>query len=170
MNISGQCIELVKRFESLHDGDLHLIGLQPKMCPAGYWTEGWGRLVLDAYGNKISGIENKAKAYRYSTIKTEREAEIALLEDLAVREKRVNSLQLPLNQNQFDALVSFVYNVGFANLKTSTLLKRMLVNVNDQNIRVQFLRWNKALIDGVYQPLPGLTRRRIEEATLYFSE
>ena len=170
MNISGQCIELVKRFESLHDGDLNLIGLQPKMCPAGYWTEGWGRLVLDANGNKISGIKNRVKAYRYSTIKTEREAEIALLEDLQVRENMVNSLQLPFNQNQFDALVSFAYNVGFANLKTSTLLKRIMQHVNHNDIGYQFSRWNKARKNGVWVTLPGLTRRRIEEATLYFSK
>lgn len=167
MKISGQGIEFIKGFESLHDGDLSLIGLQPKMCPAGYWTEGWGRLVLDNQGNRISGIKNKAKAYRHSTIKTVQQAEIALLEDLQVRESMVNSLQLPLNQNQFDALVSFVYNVGFANLKSSTLLKRIKQHVNHNDISFQFSRWDKAWVSGALRVLPGLTRRRKEEAEIY---
>lgn len=169
MKTSDKGIDLIKRFETLHDGDLHQIGLQPKMCPAGYWTEGWGRLVLDSSGNKIAGIENKDKAYRYSKIKTEAQADIALREDLIQRESMVNSLRLPFNQNQFDALVSFVYNVGFANLKTSTLLRKMRSNLNDESIRKEFAKWNKATVDGVFQPLRGLTRRRAEEAELYFS-
>ena len=143
MKTSSKGIELVKRFETLHDGDLTMIGLQPKMCPAGLWTEGWGRLVLDSNGNRISGINNKDKAYRYSKIKTEAQAEIALLEDLAERESMVSSLRLGFNQNQFDALVSFVYNVGFENLKSSTLLKRIRVDLNHSDIPAQFARWNK---------------------------
>jgi len=160
---------LIKRFETLHDGDQSLIGLQPKMCPAGLWTEGWGRLVLDDKGNRVSGIENKAKAYKYSKIKTEAQAEIALLEDLSERESMVNSLRLPLSQGQFDALVSFAYNVGFANLKRSTLLRKARVNVNDPSIATEFRKWNKARVDGVYKVLPGLTRRREDESKLYFS-
>ena len=169
MKTSNKGIELIKEFESLHDGDLHLIGLQPKMCPAGLWTEGWGRLVLDENGNRISGIENKEKAYRCSKIKTEAQAEAALREDLIERESMVVSLRLPLNQNQFDALVSFTYNVGFANLKSSTLLRKARVNLADATIRSEFAKWNKARVDGVLQVLRGLTRRRKAEADLYFS-
>lgn len=170
MKTSKQGIEFIKSFESLHDGDLSLIGLQPKMCPAGLWTEGWGRLVLDDKGNRISGISNKDKAYRFSVIKTKRDADIALLEDLQVRESMVDSLRISFNQNQFDALVSFVYNVGFANLQTSTLLKRIKVSVNHPDIAAQFMRWNKARVDGVLKVLPGLTRRRQGEADMYFDK
>lgn len=170
MKTSRQGIELIKRFESLHDGDLNLIGLQPKMCPAGLWTEGWGRLVLDDKGNRISGIENKDKAYQFSTIKTERDADIALLEDLQVRESMVKSLRIGFNQNQFDALVSFVYNVGFANLKTSTLLKRIRLDVNHPNIHAQFMRWDKARVDGKWEVLLGLVRRRKAEADMYVNK
>lgn len=160
---------MIKHFETLHDGDLGLIGLQPKMCPAGLWTEGWGRLVLDENGNRISGIENKEKAYLYSKIKTEAQAQTALMEDIAERESMVNSLRLVLSQGQFDALVSFTYNVGFANLKRSTLLRKARANVNDPSIAAEFRKWNKARVDGVFKVLPGLTRRREDEIKLYFS-
>ncbi len=169
MKTSNKGIELIKHFESLHDGDLHLIGLQPKMCPAGYWTEGWGRLVLDERGNRISGIANKEKAYRFSKIKTESQAEIALLEDVAIRESMVLSLRLPVNQNQFDALVSFVYNVGFDRLKGSTLLRIARVNVNDISIGAEFAKYNKGRVDGRLVILPGLVRRRAAESKMYFS-
>lgn len=170
MKTSSRGIELIKRFETLHDGDLTMIGLQPKMCPAGLWTEGWGRLVLDSNGNRISGINNKDKAYRHSVIQTVEQAERALIEDLGERESMVRSLRLQFNQNQFDALVSFVYNVGFANLRSSTLLKRIRIDLNHPDIPVQFGRWNKATVNGVLKVLPGLTRRRKEEAELYFSK
>lgn len=169
MKTSNNGIELIKHFESLHDGDLHLIGLQPKMCPAGYWTEGWGRLVLDEKGNRISGIGNKEKAYRYSKIKTERQAEIALLEDVAIRESMVLSLRLPINQNQFDALVSFVYNVGFERLKGSTLLRIARINVDDVSIGTEFAKYNKGRVNGRLVVLPGLVRRRAAETKMYFS-
>lgn len=170
MKTSDKGIDLIKRFEALHDGDLHLIGLQPKMCPAGLWTEGWGRLVLDEKGNRISGIENKEKAYRFSKIKTEAQAELALREDLIERENMVNSLKLPLNQNQFDALVSFTYNVGFTNLRGSELLRKVRANITDPSIANEFRKWNKARINGVLTVLPGLTRRRDAEKKLYFEK
>jgi len=69
-----------------------------------------------------------------------------------------------LEQNQFDALVSFAYNVGLGAFKNSTLLKRVLVNPNDEDIKYQFSRWNKA--GG--RVLKGLKKRRNEEAWLYF--
>src|SRR5690606_30423679 len=71
-----------------------------------------------------------------------------------------------INQNQFDALVSFSYNIGLGSLKSSTLLKRVNNNPQDADICNQFSRWNKA--GG--KVLLGLTRRRKEEAELYFKE
>lgn len=75
------------------------------------------------------------------------------------------AVQKPINQNQFDALVSFSYNVGISAFKNSTLLKKLNVNPNDKSIRNEFLRWNKAG-GRVFQ---GLTNRRQKEADLYFS-
>ena len=80
--------------------------------------------------------------------------------------KRVNELVTSnINQNQFNALVSFAYNVGTGNFSSSTLLKKVNRNPNDLTIKDEFLRWNKA--GG--KVLNGLTNRRNEEADLYFS-
>jgi lysozyme len=69
-----------------------------------------------------------------------------------------------VGQNQFDALVCFSYNVGLGALKGSTLLKKLNANPKDPTIRDEFLRWNKA----AGRVMRGLTKRRAEEADLYF--
>lgn len=69
-----------------------------------------------------------------------------------------------VNSNQFDSLVSFAYNCGIGNLKSSTLLRKVNANPNDPTIRAEFEKWNKA--SG--KVLAGLTRRRKAEADLYF--
>lgn len=70
-----------------------------------------------------------------------------------------------VNQNQFDALLSFMYNCGHENLKKSTLLKKVKANTNDPAIRNEFMRW----INAAGKPLAGLKRRREAEANHYFS-
>lgn len=97
---------------------------------------------------------------------TEEEA-TELLKDISKKfENFINrKVTKPLLQNQFDALVSFVYNVGTGNFENSTLLKRINIDPNDPDIKYQFSRWNKA--GG--KVLKGLTKRRKEEAELYFS-
>jgi lysozyme len=80
--------------------------------------------------------------------------------------KRVDTLVTSnINQNQFNSLVSFAYNVGTGNFSSSTLLKKVNRNPDDLTIKDEFLRWNKA--GG--KVLNGLTNRRNEEADLYFS-
>ena len=76
-----------------------------------------------------------------------------------------------LTQNQFDALVSFAYNLGVGALQKSTLLKKVIKDPNDTTIRDEFMKWNK-VTDPVTKnkiPVRGLTRRRQAEADLYFS-
>lgn len=81
----------------------------------------------------------------------------------------VNSLiSKPVNQNQFDALVSFAYNVGVGALAGSTLLKKINADPDDPTIAGSFAQWNKGRVNGKLVPLKGLTNRRIEEAELYF--
>jgi len=166
MKTGDKGIALIKHFESMHDGDLTKIGLQPKMCPAGYWTEGYGHAILDDKGQMIKGIANKELAYKYSKVKDEATAVKSLQQDLIARESMINSLGLTLTQNQFDALVSFCYNIGFANLKTSTLLKRIKTQDSENLIRFEFSKWKYA--DGeIWQ---GLIKRRAAEADLFFSK
>ena len=156
-------INLIKEFESLHDGDLSVIGLQPKMCPAGVWTEGWGHAIRDDKGKFIKGKENKALAYKFSKIKTKEQADKLLLKDLDSREYSVmQKIKVDLNQNQFDALVSYQYNTG----GSSTLYKLINSNASKKDIQNWF---ETKYITGDGKVLPGLVRRRKAECKLFFT-
>jgi lysozyme len=156
-------IALIKEFESLHDGSLALIGLQPKMCPAGIWTIGYGHALRDSTGHFLRGNSNKAEAYKQCNNLTELQAIVLLQEDLEEYCHLVKTLiKVPLNENQYAALVSFTYNVGYNSLRTSTLLR--LLNAGDYaGAAKQFLMWNKS--GG--KVLRGLTRRREAERALF---
>jgi lysozyme len=79
--------------------------------------------------------------------------------------KVLKLLKQDVNQNQFNSLVSFAYNCGVTNFAKSTLLKKVNINADDPAIRYEFLKWNKAK----GKIIVGLTRRRNEEARIYFS-
>lgn len=155
-------VNLIKEFESLHDGDLSQIGLQPKMCPAKIWTEGYGRAMRNSNGVFLKGLKDKQQAYNSITINTKKEAEIALIEDLKVFERVVSSkIKVELTQNQFDSLVSYTYNTG----GSDTLFKLINKKSPDDQIR----RWFETkyiTANGV--KLSGLVRRRKSEADLFF--
>jgi lysozyme len=161
MRIGGNGLSIEMHYESLNDDDLTIIGLQPKMDPAGIWTSGYGRAIRYK-GAFLRGIENKAIAYQF-TVPDEPTARQNLYDDNANFEDQINSLKLNLNQNQFDALVSFIYNLGFTNLLSSTLLKRIKTDMPPELITEAFLMWNKC--GG--KVLPGLTFRRQTEALLF---
>jgi len=154
-------IELIKEFESLHDGDLSVIGLQPKMCPAGIWTEGYGRAMRDDKGNFIKGIANKKLAYAFITITNNAEAILALANDLKTYESIVaRKVKKELTQNQFDALVSHTYNTG----GSDTLFKL----VNQKAPEDQIKKWfTTKYIKSNGVALPGLIRRRKAEFELF---
>lgn len=96
---------------------------------------------------------------------SEAEASALLQEMLKQYEDIIHrNVKVKLNQNQFDALVSFVYNLGETNFKKSTLLKKINTNPNDESISLEFAKWVKA--GG--RVLTGLVRRRKAEAELYF--
>lgn len=146
--IASKGLELIKSFEGLR--------LKPYLCSANVPTIG--------YGNTF--YENKAKVTLKDSAITEQRAVELLAWSLKGFEQYVDSYCIDtITQNQFDAMVSFCYNLGPANLKSSTLLKKVNANPNDPTIRVEFLKWNKA--GG--RALAGLTRRRTAEADLYFS-
>lgn len=143
MKITKEGINLIKKFEGLR--------LEAYLCPAGVWTIGYGH----------------TKGVKKGQVITQLEADNLLKEDLSSFEKGVTSLiKSNINQNQFDSLVSFAFNLGLANLKSSTLLKKVNANPNDRTIVDEFLKWVYA--KKVF--LEGLHRRRQAEANLYFTK
>ena len=97
---------------------------------------------------------------------TKEQADEFWRQDIVMAENIVNAECSNLRQCQFDALVSFVFNVGGENFRKSTLLKKIKANPDDNSIMDEFLRWVYA--KGVV--LPGLQKRRLAEMRLYFSE
>ena len=141
MRTSRVGINLIKSFESLQ--------LEAYKCPAGKLTIGYGHTAGVQSGDVID----------------EQKAEQLLAEDLRQFEEVVNRECPGVNQNQFDALVSLVFNIGTTKFRGSTLLKCVKANPDNTNIRYEFSRWNKS--NGTQ--LAGLIRRRKAEADLYFS-
>lgn len=125
------------------------------LCPARVWTIGWGN----------TRYEDGSPVRQGQTITRQRADELFLnIVNLEFVPGVRRLVARQLNENQFSALVSFAYNIGIGNLKTSTLLRMVNDNPNNPAIREQFMRWNRA--GG--QVLAGLTRRRQAEADLYF--
>lgn len=151
--------KLISRYESLHDGDLKTIGLQPKMDPIGIWTEGWGHAITDSNGKFVKGIENKELAYKLSKIKTEKEAYKILEKDIQytylVIERKIT---VDLTENQKAALSSFIYNTG----GSSTLFS--LINKKSPDL---YDWWTTHYISAGGVKLKGLVNRRSSEAELF---
>ena len=141
MKTSPKGIALIKEFGGLR--------LRAYKCPGGVWTIGYGHTAGVKAGMVI----------------TEAQAEDFLKEDLFSCENAVNNQKLSINQNQFDALVSLIYNIGIGNFQKSTLLRKARVNPNDNSIMDEFLKW----VYSKGRVLPGLQRRRLREMKLYFS-
>lgn len=160
-------VRLSKHYESLHDGDLKQIGLQPKMCPTGYWTEGYGSLVLDAKGKPLKGKENKDKALSLCRLHTEADATADLIKQLEFRIKLVDKLKLNLSDTQKAAVVSFMYNVGYDAFVNSTLYKRIKNSESATAIDIEFRKWSKGTVDGELVVLKGLEARRLSESLLF---
>lgn len=143
MNASAQCVTLVKHFEGLF--------LKAYLCPAKVWTIGYGH----------TGLKHKDGTVKAGRKITEAEAEALLLHDLNVFAPSVDELvKVPLEQHEFDVLVSFHFNTG--SLGKSTLLKKL--NAGDKaGAAAEFLRWTR----GGGKVLPGLVRRRKAEQYLF---
>lgn len=139
MKISAEGLALIKKFEGCE--------LTAYQCSAGVWTIGYGH---------TKGVEKGMTISKES-------AEEMLVEELHEYEGYItDNVTSPLSQNQFDAMVSWVYNLGPSNLLASTLLK--VLNAGDYDgVPAQIKRWNKA--GG--QTLDGLIRRREAESLLF---
>lgn len=156
---SQACIDLIKRYEGLF--------LNAYYCPASIITIGFGTTRYpDGRKVKMGDICTVAEANQYLQFEVNEKA------------KAVSAMlhEVQVTQHQFDALVSFAYNVGTGALKGSTLLRKVLVNPNDYSIShyktldgkpipnsCEFLKW----VRGGGKVLKGLVLRRATEADLY---
>lgn len=165
MKISNKGIELIKFFESLHDGNLSKIGLQPKLCPSDIWTIGWGHAIVDPLTNKFitastpNGYERACELYPDLTLE---QAEDLLKKDIAEREVLVNkNLKIKLNQSQFDALLSHTFNCG-----VSETLYNLINNYPLDSTTIK-LWWEGRYIKSKGVKLKGLVKRRRVEYELF---
>lgn len=133
-------LDLIKQFEGR--------SLRAYQDSVGVWTVGYGSTNNVKPGDVI-GVD---------------EAEERLKSDVSEAEGWVNfAVSAPVNENEFSALVSFTFNLGYGNLVKSTLLRLLNGDATKSTVAEQFLRWNKA--GG--KILPGLTRRRQAEKDLF---
>jgi len=145
MQISQVGIDLIKRFEGFAS--------EPYYCPGGKLTVGYGHVMTDEEAATVERI-------------TKEHAEILLRQDAKIAEEAINKLvSVAIKQNQFDALVSFVFNVGGHAFEKSTMLK--LLNNNDIGAAArQFDRW----VYAAGKKLEGLARRRAAEKALFLGD
>lgn len=147
MKPSENCYKLIKKYEGFSS--------KPYKCPAGIPTIGYGSTFY-LNGNKVTMKDTPISEEVALSIL------FSVVEDFSKKVEKL--LKVPVNQNQFDALVDFSYNLGIGNFQKSTLLK--LVNNKDFiGASKQFKKWNKS--NG--KVLNGLTNRRKEEEELFLS-
>lgn len=143
MKTSQKGLTLIKKFEGFSDKEY--------ICPAGKITIGYGHVILPNED--------------FPQPMTRLDGELLLKKDLEPRESALNKfLKVKINQNQFDALMSLIYNIGVANFKQSTLLKFINDKLFDK-IPDQFRRWK--YINKVVSK--GLLARREEEIKLWLA-
>jgi lysozyme len=140
-----QGLALIKRFEGFSP--------TPYLCPAGWWTIGWGAIHgLD--GQPVTAVTPPV---------TEAESETLLRRDVTVAERAVLRLiMVPLSDGRFDALTSFAFNLGGGALQRSTL-RRKVNREEHAEVPDEFRKW----VWGGGRKLPGLIRRREAEAIVY---
>ena len=159
-----EAVNIIKAFEGIMDGNPKTVNLDPYLCPADYWTIGWGHVVIDDSGNQLRGASTKQLAYAiYPNGITMQEAEKLLISDIAIFSIGVeNLLKVSISDTKFCALVSLAFNIGLGAFKNSTLLS-VLNSGNLSKVPEQIGRWNK--IKGIISN--GLDRRRKAEIALW---
>lgn len=140
MKASDRLIEALKRFEGLRT--------EAYQCAAGRWTIGYGHTLTAREGMIID----------------EQRAEHLLRQDVKTIERWLTSKNITDEQHRFDALVSFIFNLGIASFYDSTLRKVIERGGTEEDIRKQWMRW----VHVKKKVLPGLVKRREWECNLFF--
>ena len=129
---------------------------KPYLCPAKIPTIGYGNTYYTD-GKRVTLLDKEiTRMQAFEMFKFIADKFASVVSKL---------VKTPLNQNQFNALVSLAYNIGTGNFASSTLLKKVNINHNDRSIELEFKKWNKVN----KKEVAGLTRRRNYEANIYFS-
>lgn len=158
MNVSPKAIEMIKHHEGVRQN--------PYQCPARLWTVGVGHVMFPVQGllkvDKRDTFQPPAEAMRKYSME---EVNAILRSDLARFEKGVaNYCPVPLTQGQFDALVSFSFNVGLGTLQRSTL-RQKVIRGDMAGAAEELLKY--CMAGG--KILKGLQKRRIDERALFLS-
>lgn len=148
MTLNDKGYQLIAKHEGLR--------LSPYLCPANVPTIGYGNTFYPS-GKKVTMQDKPITQATAMWMLKETANKFAQDVDRLVTSN--------ITQNQFNALVSFAFNLGSAALGRSTLLRKVNLNPKDTSITQEFMKWNKA--GG--RVLSGLTKRRAEEAALYFT-
>ena len=143
MTTSEKGLDLIKQFEGLR--------LKAYKCPAGVWTIGYGHTGKDV----VSGM----------TI-SETRANALLKQDVRAGEIYLNSLGINFEQKQFDALSSWIFNLGVGNFSKSTLRKKIVAKADDKAITDEMVKW----VNSGGKPLLGLKKRRVAEANMFLGK
>jgi lysozyme len=155
MVANSNFINLIKSFEGLYLNAYHDLIDPPGVDTIGYGTIQYPPTYLGGKHVKVGDPKI-----------TEDQAIEFLMWEVNVKTSHLpNIVHANLTPNQWGAIISFEYNLGEGALESSTLLKEINSNPNNPDIRNQFLRWDRA--SG--KEVPGLERRRIAEADLYFT-
>lgn len=149
MTPSSRCYEIIKRFEGCK--------LKAYRDAVNVLTIGWGTIMYPD-GTKV----------KEDDVITQPQADDYLKHEVNLKAKSVDAFttNVKLTQYNFDALVSFAYNLGVGALQKSTLLKKVKANPNDPSIEQEFNKW----VNAGGKKLKGLVIRRQAEADLYFSK
>lgn len=142
MTTSNEGLSLIKKYEGLK--------LKAYKCPAGIWTIGYGHTQGVTPGMAIN--ESAADGF--------------LKQDARGAEQVLNKLGINFAQNQFDALVSWIFNLGAGSFNTSTLKKKIVAKAADEEITDQIIKW----VNAAGKPLLGLKKRRVEEANMFLGK
>lgn len=148
MTLNQEGKDLIIKYEGLK--------LESYLCPSNKWTVGVGSTFFED-GTPVKEGDKITK-----------ERALQLFDNISAQfaEKVSKLIKKPLTDNQFSALVSFAFNCGIENLRTSTLLRKVNANPKDPSIKDEFLKWTRS--NG--KVLSGLVKRRDAEQKLYFEK
>lgn len=143
--------EKIKQFIKEREG----CRLTAYRCPSGVWTIGYGHTGADVKRGKTIAQAEAEALFDNDLRRFEAELSRAMKADGAPA----------LTQSQYDALLSFAYNVGIGALRRSTLWRKVMADPSDPTIGAEFCKW----VHSGKNVLPGLVKRRREEANIYRS-